>query len=803
MSAAGWLAGTGAGLLLVASVIVVASRWESIPAGARFSGLVAALIAAYSAAEAGRRRFPTTSTALAVLAATITAPVGVAAAATLEQPWPVCVLVGGLAALAATELQSRRWRVPALKVATVVAFALAAIGASALTGVPAPLLGAIGAATALAFGAIRRSVALACAVGLAPALTLLAEAGIGSGTLERVGAVGDVLSWSAPVSGAIAAIVIGITAGRKANLPLALAAVATFASGLVTGLVAGEVAGVVWLCLPAVALLALESTRRMHPESVWRRLAAAAPWIAVPSTAAGVLVPIVLAAHRVDGNAVDVVWTVPLLLTGLALLATSTGSARSNGTPWWVAASLLGAAGAVVGAATITAVPLALVAFAVLVLGAAILGDDRPAYVGADDGHDRVLGVGRRDGPRGRTDLGGGGTRRRVRRRARCWRCRSSIAPTAGSGWSGSRSSPASRCTRSPAATAGPRRCSRPSGSSCSAWHCAPRCAIVPVGVAEVAVALSFLDGHLGWWNVALLAGLAGACGAAAGRSLRSPWAHLASGCLVAAGTLALYVAGLDSTAIVLVLAALAVGLTGLGAWRDDLGPIDTAALVAGAFALGASLGGDAVFVSLTIALLGAQGIVLGTTQHDRALLLAGAAGVGGAAVSLWWTTGTNELVIAAIAPYGATGVDVAVGVTGLALLGVGVILRRAFGQSSWFAYGPGLGLLATWLLSAQVQPGTDWATLGALALGVIATGVGGVRRLGAPLIAGTLTIGATCCISAGPRLAEAPTWAWIAVGGVLLLALAALVERSERPLLPTGDPERASIVESFMRGFE
>ncbi|HYN35237.1 MAG TPA: DUF2157 domain-containing protein, partial [Ilumatobacteraceae bacterium] len=168
LSAAGWLATTGAVLLLTASIIVVAGNWQLIDPAIRFSGLVAALVAVYATAEAGRRRIPSTSRALATLAACLTAPVGVAAAAPLHQPWPVCTLVGGAAALIATELQSRRWDAPALKALTVVAFGLAAVGASALTSIPVTVIAAVGGALALSLGASRRAVTLALAVGISP-----------------------------------------------------------------------------------------------------------------------------------------------------------------------------------------------------------------------------------------------------------------------------------------------------------------------------------------------------------------------------------------------------------------------------------------------------------------------------------------------------------------------------------------------------------------------------------------------------------------------------------------------------------
>jgi hypothetical protein len=79
------------------------------------------------------------------------------------------------------------------------------------------------------------------------------------------------------------------------------------------------------------------------------------------------------------------------------------------------------------------------------------------------------------------------------------------------------------------------------------------------------------------------------------------------------------------------------------------------------------------------------------------------------------------------------------------------------------------------------------------------------VRRLGAPLVLGTLMVVATMVVSAGERLAATPTWVWIAVGGVGLLVIAALVERSERPLLPVGrrSNEQQSLLEQFCDEFE
>ena len=195
LSAARWLAGAGASLLLVASIVVVAGNWESIDESVRFSGLVAALVAVYFVAEAARRRSPQTASALAALAAMLTAPVGIAAAATLSQPWPVCILVGGLASLIATEVQSRRWDIPLLRAVAVVSFGLAATGLAALMSVPVALIGACGAVAALGLGAPRRAVALGLAVGASPVLVALVRSRrrprhAGSDRDQRAGTVG-------------------------------------------------------------------------------------------------------------------------------------------------------------------------------------------------------------------------------------------------------------------------------------------------------------------------------------------------------------------------------------------------------------------------------------------------------------------------------------------------------------------------------------------------------------------------------------------------------------------------------------
>ena len=189
-----------------------------------------------------------------------------------------------------------------------------------------------------------------------------------------------------------------------------------------------------------------------------------------------------------------------------------------------------------------------------------------------------------------------------------------------------------------------------------------------------------------------------------------------------------------------------------------------------------------AVWVSLGVLLAAVIAVVLGSAHGadntERFGLTAGLV----ALVSLWWTTGLNGATIDAIAPFGATGADLAMAAIAIGLLVVGAGARRGATVSSWLAYGPGLAIASTWSVVRQLDPTADWATVAALALGVAALAVGGWRRLGAPLVVGTVVVVASLVISAGPRLAEAPTWSWIAAGGVALLVVAGLVERVERP---------------------
>jgi len=702
-------------MLLVASIIVVAGQWEAIGPEARFAGLVGSLFAVYFAAEATRRRICATATALAVLAACLTAPVGIAAAAALQAAWPICITIGGLASLGATELQARRWTVRSLKAAQVVAVGLSTAGVAALTDVPVSLLGAAAAATALAVGATRRSVAIAALVPLVPLLDLVARAGVGSGTLARLGAVG-VAAWVAPLSSLVAGAVIAVTAHRRSSATLAVGAIATVTWGFAVGLVDAAPPVGVWLSLPAATVTLLELLAFTRERSIFGRWADRARDVAAPLLGLlGMALPVltvlgsVVAEEFGDGSLRSVL--LPVCATTVALLVAAIAARLGDQPDSWTVDHLAVSA---IGAAT--AIPV-------------VVGVDLQIVAGLA--------------------LGG-------------W-----LLSTALSAWR---------------------------------WW-------IPVTVLHVSWALPAIavtQPSPGAFTAIVLTS-AGMMLLALSSSTASEARFVGVPLTVASASLLLAAAWVDQLSwLTAALAVVAAVTTGAAMRTEHFDAIDAFALSTGAAALVVAVGATPAAVSLALTLVAAQwwlyAVAYGRTEGAVAAAVVG----GGSLASLWWTTGTNQLAIDRLAPYGIDGQDLALAAASIALLAAGVAIRMTVRPSTWLAYGPGLGTSIAWLLISQDAPDGDWATFGALVVGVGAVGIGGARRLGAPLVCGTIALLGTLLVSAGPRLAAAPTWAWIAVGGVGLLVVAAVIERSERPLLRIGSHrDDDSLVASFCREFE
>lgn len=112
-----------------------------------------------------------------------------------------------------------------------------------------------------------------------------------------------------------------------------------------------------------------------------------------------------------------------------------------------------------------------------------------------------------------------------------------------------------------------------------------------------------------------------------------------------------------------------------------------------------------------------------------------------------------------------------------LYLLVAGAVLRRS-GASSWVAYVPGLLLLAVPALIERLHDGAGWHAGIAVGAATVAVVAGGVRRLGGPLVVGTVLLVAAMLIEVFAVIAAVPTWVWLALTGALLVGVAILIER-------------------------
>ncbi|HWL43479.1 MAG TPA: hypothetical protein VNQ73_11090 [Ilumatobacter sp.] len=224
-SAAAWVGLLGAALVLTAAAVVLTNGWPGSGKLIRAAALTLGAAGATAIAERFRRSVPVTAAIDAHLGAFLVAAAGIAGGSLLGYEWPVCLAVGGLAAIAATEYQSRRWRPDTMLAGQVVAVCLAATGGGALTPATAALLVVLAAVVFELLGAHRRATIVAGIAVLSPLAWVCGAAGLGRGTLTRAGVIGDRLDWSRPVVGLVAGAVFAAVAYRTANKNLYLAAV--------------------------------------------------------------------------------------------------------------------------------------------------------------------------------------------------------------------------------------------------------------------------------------------------------------------------------------------------------------------------------------------------------------------------------------------------------------------------------------------------------------------------------------------------------------------------------------------------
>jgi len=788
LPAATWIALLGGALVLVAAASVVVSRWDATGRSARLLGLMLGTGGILFASERLRRPAPSTSNIAAHLGTVLVGSVGIASLSLFGVTWPGCLVAGGLLAFAAATWQFERWHPQLFGAIQVGAVGLASVGAADLTGTAGGVIAALIALVWLVTGAERRPAALALIAVVSPAVTALADAGIGAGTFERAGLVGDRLGWSGPAVGLLSAMVLAVVARRRRDDGLMVAAAASPILGIVTGLAAVDSSTLAWWCLPAFVVIASDAAIRMLPtgrtgtiwatccDSVAAVIAGAslvspllvgqfdlgstlgAPW-AVPTalTAFAVLIPTArwrrndhafadlgYAAVAALGVAVVASFDVPAIVIAVtavvATLAAAMLSRRLHRVAifipacWslWAIAPLTAA----VGAATWWA------ALALTVATGSIVVATR-ARLAADDGA-----IGWIEVTVATLTIGAFGT---VFADGHPWTallCGVAIMTTA-------------------FALVEPR------------WMSFQIGAIASVGVLTSTPTLGTPGtDHQAWigWTV----GTAGLAAVALGRRSRLA-SHAAAAAAIV--TIAAY-AATEVTAEQAALGSMVavVLLTGIAMAVQRRSPIDTAAVTAGVFlALIGTTPIDDVWGSAIWVVLGLQVTTYGAAMRRPAMTVGGAAVTSIAAVSFVFTTDLDDWVRDLIEPADITIGDVWMFAATVVALVVGWALRRTTGINSWLAYAAGLTIGGLWLVGVQIDRDPVWALPAAVTLGVSTAAIGAWRRLAAPLVLGTVVTAATTFVSMGSDLRAVPAWTWLALGGLALLGVAVLIERTSQ----------------------
>ena len=177
--------------------------------------------------------------------------------------------------------------------------------------------------------------------------------------------------------------------------------------------------------------------------------------------------------------------------------------------------------------------------------------------------------------------------------------------------------------------------------------------------------------------------------------------------------------------------------------------------------------------------LLGDAGVLRATS-----LLVAG---VGSLAVGLAlrrWALAHTGAAIATLGTWSllvqleSTALDLFLLPVAVQLVLAGAAARRAGDTSSWIAYAPAVALVGLPALLERLWGGPGWHGLLAGAVGIAAVALGGARGLRGPVVVGVVLVVAVVVTETLTVVVGVPTWAWLTVGGVALLATAAVIER-------------------------
>lgn len=789
-TAATWIAATGAFLLVASAALFVAVRWDELSDAAKLGVLTTATGCALAGGRSLQRQLPATGAVVFHLGAFLV-PVNVAAALLqLDLDWRRFLLVEAVASTAAFAALAVAARSATLRWAPAAGVITVALGAAAVSPLPAGIVLAVFAAGALAAGERRLAVAWAAAAGLGPvaaagAAALFASAGgqLGLGVLTELGLAAS--QPTAVVGGIVSAGVLAVVARRTSNLGVAfLAGSSLVSTSLVSwlsvmdrGSADGIAAATLFLGIEVAAIT-------MSSDPLWRRLAEPVA-IVFEAVAAVVTVPLmglaVLLAPLAD-QGLDIVSDEPgwspeptlgaaAAITALAWTAAALRIARPRsssfvratldviGAPLTVVPIALSVVAAV---ALATASPLATAVAAVVVAVSLVCTGHAFALIVAA-GASFWASITAHGTPEAAALLGSlgavacaAGLRRHHMVVAALTFLASTAAVIAGwaamndlIGWGASITASVAMLWVA-AAVAG--EADQVHGLVGRLSFLAPL---------AIAVALPADEAFLVCSAVALFLSIDAwrtgdeRVGVAAVLSAQAPIA------------LGAHLAGFDLAGIGLVMCAAAVVAAGLATLSWPKWESATTAAVVAPLVLGLSL------TSVDASAFGTALLIAGGISFVAALVAVAAwlAHLGGA----FLTAGTwVHLMVAdvqASEPYIAP--------IALHLAVIGWQLRRTRSVDSWAAFGPAVAILGGSALAERIDGSGAWHAVVAGAVGVIAVSAGGWFRLIAPLILGTAILVTVTVYESLATLATVPTWAWLALGGTTLLGVGVALERT------------------------
>lgn len=813
-AAATWVGSTGAFLLVAAAALFVAVRWDQLPDSAKLA-LVGGLTGAFLVGgRALRRTLPATGDVLFHLGAFLI-PIDLAGLCLrADLDWRLTVLAEGVVGTAVFGGLANVTRSVVLCWAATASPLVLAAGIGGLTPVPATLALAAG-ALAVELGARpahRRahwSAAVWAAVaGLAPAVgpalgLLLADAGdgrtglgellfdgsrlrVGAGTLEELGLIGSAQQLVALASGLIAAAVLARQGQRRRDLRLAFLAVASVAVGVGTTVSAADLSGRFQLLGAAALFVVIELLAlALFDDDFWGRplggAAEAAEALAgVAALVAGFVVALAPLFDLVDEREIvesgaNLTLAAALLVAALGWLTAdirravpaaagrSLGAALVRGSGWapaTMAAAISAAAGVALATVSGLATAIALVGLSAVLVASRRAGGTLlaallvPWAVATAWAHPLAVGV---------VGIAGAVVVAVAAHREANLLIAVDAVGTAVA---------ASLLTADVLGGAGSVYL-----AVGATWALA-----FPLGRMGDVARLGLLVPLL--WAVGLEPATASIPPLAVVTALyvvdavRLGRPQVALGAAVAVQPLVLALARATDVPLPWAgfgLCVCAVAWTGLAAVVDRPWRTPFLAAAGGSLGLGVLLSAEDT-VAFADSLLVAGGLALAAALILRNVAMGHA---GGAVL----TTGLFVHLHLA----GTTVAEPYVAPVALQLLVAGWFAQRRHQASSWVAYVPGVLLLGGAALAERVQGGPGWHALVAGAVAVAAVALGGWRRQAGPMVVGTGMLAVVTVRESLSVLAGVPTWAWLGLGGTVLLGAAVLLERTDSSPLEAG----------------